>query len=267
MLAIDADPQGDLSDSVDARQEDVATTYEVMQRKANITDAIQHMAYFDIVASNIQLAGIEPELLGKSGGGHRLKEMLNPVIPEYDYIIIDTPPSLSLLTLNGIIAADEIILPATPSKFAAKAIRYFYETVEETRQYDNTHAIIRGVLVTRYNHYWSTHRDMRALICGVAENFGIPVFDQFIRSSVQVEDAQGKSMNLFDFKGRAPNSVAEDYDHFIDAYINHTPPVKDFNAFASSYLEQAKNATDENHAVAAKAKSSGTKKGRVNANA
>ena len=122
-LGVDLDPQGNFSASCGAENYNVPTVYEMMKGEATAEETIQTIGKYDVVPSNIMLAGAEQEL-SHTGKEHRLKEALQPVADKYDYIIIYTPPSLGVLTVNAFTFADEIIIPTTAGKFATTGINH-----------------------------------------------------------------------------------------------------------------------------------------------
>ena len=118
VLGIDLDPQGNFSTACGAVNYNVPTVYEVMKRAAGIGEAIQRMkGGYDVVPANIMLAGAEQEL-SQTGKEHRLKEAVSAVVGNYDFVVIDTPPSLGVLTVNAFTCATDILIPTTAGIFA-----------------------------------------------------------------------------------------------------------------------------------------------------
>ena len=114
VLGIDLDPQGNFSTACGVESYNVPTIYEVMKRAATIQEAMQHTkGDYDLVPANIMLAGAEQEL-SQTGKEHRLKEAVAPVAGDYDFIVIDTPPSLGVLTVNAFTCATDILIPPRP---------------------------------------------------------------------------------------------------------------------------------------------------------
>ena len=131
VLTIDCDPQGNLSMSVAAENQDSATMYEVMKGTVSARDAIQHTPSCDIIPANTILAGIEQELhnVGKEMTlREKLRDEQTGVAEAYDYILIDCPPSLGLLTVNALTAADYLLIPTMAETFAASGITQLYDT-------------------------------------------------------------------------------------------------------------------------------------------
>jgi len=216
VLAIDLDPQGNLTDSANAVTEDVATIYEVLKGTANITETIQEMPVFDIIPANILLASAD-QTLTETGKEYKLKEALDPIKHCYDYILIDTPPALSLLTINAFTASDCVIVPTTAGKFAIKGINELHNTVQNVQKYCNSNLKMRGILFTKYDPRTNNSKDMRILVEKLSEALEIPLFDTFIRNRVAVDEAQSRSEDILTFSGC--EDIASDYNAFVDELL------------------------------------------------
>lgn len=217
VLAIDADPQGNLSDTAGAENEESVTLYEVLKDEATTEEAIQHLELFDIIPANIMLAGAEMNLqsLGKE---QRLKERLTTVAEDYDYIVIDTPPSLGVLTINAFTAANEIIIPTTAGIYATKGMVQLDDTIKNVRKYCyNQDLKVAGILVTRFNPRANINKDMKTLTDKISVSLNIPIFKTYIRNSVAVEEAQAHKLDIFSYN--EGSTVAEDYNNFIEEYL------------------------------------------------
>jgi chromosome partitioning protein len=220
VLAIDGDPQGNLSDSVGAAVGDVYTIYEVLKQEASIADAIQPLPVFDIVPADIVLASAD-QTLAQTGKEYRMKEAVEPVLNRYDYIVIDTPPSLGILTINAFTAADEVIIPTTPGKFAIKGIKELHSTVQSVKKYCNSRLAIRGILFTKFDPRTNNSKDMRILVEKLSEALDIPLFKSYVRSRVAVDEAQSRSRDVLTFKGC--EDIARDYNRMIDEFLKQSP--------------------------------------------
>lgn len=216
VLAVDLDPQGNLSDSVGAESINSPTIYEVIKRETTPQEAIQKLEAFDIIPANIMLAGAEQQL-PPTGRDQRLKITLEPIKNKYDYIIIDTPPSLGVLTVNALTFADEVIIPSNAGIFATKGIQQLNSTIEETRDFAGSKVRVVGVLLTKYNPRTIISQDIKELTEDIAKTIGSPVYKTYIRSSVIIEEAQANRQDLFTYRSNA--TVAEDYDAFTEEYL------------------------------------------------
>ena len=217
VLGIDLDPQGNFSTACGAENYNVQTVYEVMKGSSGIRDAIQHMkGGYDIVPANIMLAGAEQEL-SQTGKEHRLKEAVAPVAGEYDFIVIDTPPSLGVLTANAFTCATDILIPTTAGIFATAGISQLNETVTSVQKYCNPEVKIRGILFTRFNPRANISRQIKELAQQLSEYISAPIYKTYIRSAVAVEEAQANRTDIFDYAEKS--TVAEDYKDFIEEFL------------------------------------------------
>ncbi len=217
VLGIDLDPQGNFSTACGAENYNVPTVYEVMKRAADIGEAIQRMrGGYDVVPANIMLAGAEQEL-SQTGKEHRLKEAVSAVVGNYDFIVIDTPPSLGVLTVNAFTCATDILIPTTAGIFATAGISQLNETVGSVQRYCNPGVKIRGILFTRFNPRANISRQIKELTEQLSEYISAPVYQTYVRAGVAVEEAQANNADIFDYAGKS--TVAEDYRAFIEEFL------------------------------------------------
>jgi len=135
----------------------------------------------------------------------------------YDFILIDTPPSLGLLTVNALACAGEILVPTGASIFAVTGIEQLQMVAENVRKYCNPGLALAGILVTRYNPRTTISRQLRDFTEQVAGRLGTRVFETAIRASVVVEEAQAAQTDLFAWAESSP--VAEDYQKFVNEFL------------------------------------------------
>ncbi len=216
VLAVDLDPQGSLGFSVGADTETSATIYDVLKGEVKVQFAIQKTDAMDLIISSILLSGIELEFT-KTGREYLLKEALKPMQDRYDYILLDTPPALGILTINAFTASDFIIVPMLPDIFSLQGIAQLDETVERVKKYCNPNISIAGILLTKYNPRTLLGREIRGTVELIARDLNIRVFDSFIRNSVAASEAQSVQKNIFDYSPRS--TVARDYGKFLDELL------------------------------------------------
>lgn len=217
VLGIDLDPQGNLSAACGTKNYNVPTVYELMKQDAVPEETIQHMGGgYDIIPANIMLAGAEQEL-SQTGKEHRLKEAVSPVIGNYDFIIIDTPPSLGVLTVNAFTFATDILIPTTAGIFATTGISQLNETVKSVQKYCNPNVQIMGILFTRFNPRANISRQIKELTEQIGQYIAAPIYHAYIRSAVAVEEAQANKTDIFDYAEKS--TVSEDYKAFIEEFL------------------------------------------------
>lgn len=216
VLIIDLDPQGNLSFSVGAETEESLTIYEVLKGDCSAEEAIQHTSIIDIIPSNIILSGVDLEFT-HTGREFLLREALLNVQNKYDYIIVDTPPSLNILTINAFTVSDKIIIPMIADIFSLQGITQLYETIDKVRRYCNPSIIIEGILLTRYNKRAILSNEIKGTAEMIAKELNTIVFDTHIRSSISIQEAQTKQENLYYYAPR--NSAVTDYMKFVEELL------------------------------------------------
>lgn len=187
VLAIDLDPQGNLSFSLGAA-DDKYTIHDVLKGDVSLEAAIQKTKNCDVIASNILLSGSELELTAV-GREYILKEKLAPVLNRYDYIILDTPPALSVLTINAYTAAQDLIIPMTPEILSLQGISQLKDTIFAVKKYYNRSLNVRGILLTKYNPRILLTQEVEELAGIVAAQLESVVLNTKISSSVAVAEA------------------------------------------------------------------------------
>ncbi len=217
VLIIDLDPQGNLSFSVGAETEESITIYEVLKGEHTAEEAIQNTPIIDIIPSNIILSGVDLEFT-HTGREFLLREALSSVQYSYDYIIVDTPPSLNILTVNAFALSDIIIIPMIADIFSLQGIAQLYETIDRVKRYCNPSIIIEGILLTRYNKRVILSSEIKGTAEMIAEELNTTVFDTHIRSSISIQEAQTKQENLYDYAPR--NTAVMDYMQFVEELLS-----------------------------------------------
>lgn len=216
VLLIDMDSQGNLSFSVGADKEGVSTL-EVLKRQTSAEEAIQHIGALDIIPASISLAGADMQLT-EMGKEYRLKEAIEPLKKKYDYIIIDTPPALGILTINALTASDSVIIPAQADIYSIDAIGQLYGTIRAVKQYTNKELTITGILLTRFSDRTVLSRDLANMIQNTAEQLGTRLFNSTIREAIGIKEAQASKADIFTY---APKSkVAADYMGFVEEFLS-----------------------------------------------
>jgi len=198
VLLIDFDPQGNLSSSVGAKSS-LAGIYEAINGKVQVKDVIQKTPVTNlfIASSSINLTGANVELVDKDDRAYYLRNVLAPVKDDFDFIFIDCPPSLGILTLNGLAAADAVIIPLQCEYFALEGLSLLLETVKRIQEGINRKLEVGGILFTMYDSRTRLANDVVQEVCGY---FGKKVFKTIIPRNVRLSEAPSHSVpiNLYD---------------------------------------------------------------------
>lgn len=214
-LLVDIDPQGNATSGMGInKRKTEATSYDVLVGGADVKDVIVHTAFknVDVIPSGMDLAGAEIELIEFPRREARLKVALAALRDEYDYIFIDCPPSLGLLTLNALCAADTLIVPIQCEYFALEGLSQLMATVRQVKRLYNPHIDIEGVLLTMFDGRLNLTQQVAA---EVKKFFPRKVFSQPIPRSVRLSEApsHGKPIAYYDrnSKGAAAyNALADE---------------------------------------------------------
>ena len=204
VLAIDLDPQGNLSFSLGADTGSSYTIYDVFKGNADIYDTVQHCGCCDVIPSNIILSGAELELTSV-GREYILREQISTIEGEYDYIIIDTPPALSILTINAYTSSHQLIIPMVPEILSLQGIAQLKETIFAVKRYYNKQLEIRGILLNKYSPRLVLTKEVEELANIIADQLDTDVFEQKISGSVIIAEAPAHAKTIVEY---APRSKA-----------------------------------------------------------
>src|SRR5579864_1923078 len=202
VLAVDLDPQGNLTMSQGWNPDEIERSlFDVLVHKLPITEVVQH-AEIDVAVSSIDLAGAELALASMIGRERALEKALLPVREDYDYILIDTPPSLGLLTINALVASHGVIVPVQCEYLSLRGLVQLENTLSMIRENLNPNVEIQGILATMYDRRLLHSREAVEIL---KENFGDLVLDTKIRKTVRYAEApvKGQSVLKYDPSGEA----------------------------------------------------------------
>lgn len=215
VLAVDIDAQGNLSYTAGAKT-DGATVLGVLTGEVKTEDAIQQTGSGDVIAANKALAGADA-FITDTGKEYRLKEALERIEGKYQYIVIDTPPALGILTVNALTACHSVIIPAQADIYSLKGIEQLADTIQPVRKYCNPNLKIEGILLTRYNSRAVLSRDIAEYAKQLAEKLGTKLFKSTIREAITVKEAQINQQSLFQYAPKA--KVTGDYKSFLEELL------------------------------------------------
>ena len=202
VLVIDLDPQGNLTMSQGLNPDTIERSmFDVLVHRLPITEVIQRRE-IDVAVSSIDLAGAELALSSMIGRERALDKALIPVRDKYDYILIDTPPSLGLLTINAFVASDGVIVPVQCEYLSLRGLVQLENTLSMVRENLNPRVEIQGILPTMYDKRTLHSREAIDIL---QENFGDLVFGTRIRKTIRFAEApvKGSSVLKYDPKGEA----------------------------------------------------------------
>lgn len=218
VLLVDLDPQGNITYTAQA-QEGGPTAYEVMTGRSDAVEAIIKTPAFDLIPASRGLARMDLEL-NKTGKEYRLNEALEPIRKRYDYVIIDTPPALGILTVNALTASDRMIIPTQADSYSLQGIGQLMETVEAVRRYTNKGLKLFGILLVRYSKRTILSRDMAEVIEATAAKVGTFVYEATIRECVALKEAQAKRTDIYSYAPRS--NATSDYLAFVDELLRRS---------------------------------------------
>ena len=215
VLGIDLDPQTNLTASMGADTK--RTALGVLTGECEAKDAIAETATGDLIPSSSRLANADM-LLDETGKEYKLKEAIESVKGSYDYIIIDTPPSLNILTINALTACDYAIVPAQADLYSLQGISELAKTIDAVRKYTNPNIKVAGILLTMFNGRTRIAKEVSEILEQLASRLSTTVFKTRIRASVKATEIQFKQGGLFKYAPRA--TVTEDYRSWIDELLS-----------------------------------------------
>lgn len=217
VVAVDLDPQCNfcLSSGVDMLTVD-RTLYDVFKGDAQVDDVIVPGLGYSIIPGGLALAAADMEFT-QTGREYMLSEALEAVSERFDFAVIDTPPTLGILTINALTAADGVIIPLTADVYALQGLNQLNGLIHSVKKYSNKGLQIFGLLLTKYNERQNVTKALRDQVEAAAGQLGTKLFKTAIRESVAVREAQ---LLHSDFLKEAPNAnAAIDYEAFITEFI------------------------------------------------
>jgi chromosome partitioning protein len=215
VLAIDLDPQTNTSYTMKASGKG-STILGVLLKEIPAAGAVQHTEHGDIIEGTEKLAGAD-NLITDTGKEYQLREALAPIKEKYDYIILDTPPALGILTVNALTASDSVIIPAQAEVYSLQGIGKLAEAIKAVKKYCNPGLTIEGILFTRYNTRSSFSGELLELAAKLSENLHTKVFNTKIRESIDIKKAQATQSTIYEYAPRG--NAAEDYNNLIGELI------------------------------------------------
>jgi len=213
ILAVDADPQGNLSYSMGANVKGVAGLYEGLKKEKVAEQLIQNTQLGDVLPSTQQLSVADLQFR-EANREYLLSTLLESIRDNYSHIIIDTPPTLGILTVNALTVSQDVIIPMTANFYSLQGFSQLLDTIHRVQKYCNPNIKIAGLLITRWGGRRTIlQRDLKDIIVTKATELDTIVFKTVIREGIAVEESQIKQVSLFDYAKRSkPAKLAFDSD-------------------------------------------------------
>ena len=217
VLAIDLDPQGNMTSGLGVDKNEVENTvYELMLDECSIREAMQNTVVdnLQIIASNVNLAGAEIELLGINDKEYILKTAVDYIRDDYDFIIIDCPPSLGLLNTNALTAADSVLIPIQCEYYALEGLSQLMATVRQVKRLYNPTLEIEGVLLTMFDGRLNLTQQV---VSEIKKFFGKKLYNTVITRSVRLSEAPSYGLPIQYYDKRSKG--ADCYNNLATEFI------------------------------------------------
>lgn len=224
-LLVDIDPQGNATSGLGIERGEIGTSiYEVLVEGRSIEEAIlpASLEALEIVPATVDLFGAEIELVGEVAREHRLKESLQSIRSRYDYVLVDCPPSLGLLTVNALTAVDSVLIPIQCEYYALEGLSQLLGTIRIVQRNLNPDLEVEGILLTMYDSRLNLARQVEE---EAVDYFGEKVYDTVIPRNVRLSEAPsfGKPALLYD----VVSAGAESYMKLAEELMDRCPPGSD----------------------------------------
>ena len=210
VLLVDLDPQGNTTSGYGIQKKSVKNSvYQLLIGAAGGEECVHHTRFgVDIIPSNIQLSGASIELVMLDRRESRLREGLTPLLSRYDFVFIDCPPSLDMLTLNGLCASDTVLVPIQCEFFALEGLSELMSTVRTVKNMYNKYLDVEGVLLTMYDGRLNLTMQV---VAEVKKYFGSKVYKTVIPRNVRLSEAPsfGEPVNFYDASSQGPLAYQE----------------------------------------------------------
>jgi chromosome partitioning protein len=201
ILLIDLDPQASLSFAAGVEDEPETSMHDVMMGRADLADILYESHGLDVAPSSIDLTGAEVHLLTRTGREYVLQQALRPLLDDYDIVLIDCPPSLGILTINGLTAAGEVLIPLQAELLTRRGLGQLLDTVTDVRSFTNPGLKVLGAVITMYD---PRTRLGREVIEEIRASHQVDILEPFVPRSVKVAEAPGRGLSVL---GHARTSV------------------------------------------------------------
>lgn len=215
VLLIDLDPQANLTISLGIPRQKM-TIYESLRGEGELTP-YTHKPNMDIITSSLDLSGAEMELINEAGREYILRELLGQVSDDYDFVLIDCPPSLGLLTLNALTSSRYVLIPLQTEFLAVQGLAKIKQVIDKVKFRLNKQLEMGGVIATMYDSRRVLNRDV---VETIHKHFGDKVFKTYIRENVALAEAPAQRKDIFDYQPKSTG--ATDYMELCKEILERT---------------------------------------------
>ena len=216
VLLVDMDPQANLTYSVKLNSNRIdKNVYHLLKGDVGVTDIIMKHKQFDILPSSIELSGAEMELVNIPAREMLLKDALQEVSGKYDFVLIDCPPNLGVLTLNAFTAADELVIVLQSEYLALHGLSKLMDVIQVVQRRLNKNLKVEGILCTLYDNRKNLNREV---VGHIRDYFGAKVFNTVIRDNVALAEAPSHHKTIFEYDGESNGAI--DYQMFAKEIRN-----------------------------------------------
>lgn len=218
VLLVDLDQQADATFSMNVEYDPSKTTYDLLTGQASLKDIIVPVnENIDLAPAYKKLAQLDVELVGKIDPQFYLSDAIDNAHLKYDYVIIDTPPAISMAVLNALTASDYVVVPTQADIYSLKGLGELAETVEAIRRRSNPELKIAGILIGRYNGRTVFAKGIAGSLQQAADKLHTKVFESRIREATAVKEAQNARESIYEYDPRG--KVTQDVNNFIDEFL------------------------------------------------
>ena len=207
VLVVDVDPQGNTTSGFGISKKTAGTVYDVLIGRSDAADVVQNTEFenISVLPANISLAGAEFELVMADNRESRLKTAIEPLLDAYDYVLIDCPPSLGILTINALVAADGLVVPMQCEYFALEGLTQLLSTIRLVQRLWNPGLSIEGVLLTMFDVRTKLSVEVQQ---EVRKYFKEKVYRCYIPRNVRLSEAPSRGESIFEYDTRSEGAKA-----------------------------------------------------------
>jgi len=206
VLLVDLDPQACLTYSLGIDPEGLERSlHDVLAGRIGAAEVLVKVGDLGVLPATIDLAGAEVHLMSRTGREHVLARALRPLLADYDTVLIDCPPSLGILTINGLTAANAVLVPLQCETLGQRGVGQLLETIGDVRTYTNAELEVQGLVATMFD---GRTRHAREVLADLEERYGLPVLGPPVPKSVRFAEAPGQARSILEHAPRSAGAEA-----------------------------------------------------------